>query len=88
MTSLKIRPSAYKHGISAEDMCYVVENYIDYLFIEEEPDKILYIGYDTAQRKLEVVIVEFSDNVMYIIHAMKVRKSTLRLFQEVKNEQR
>ncbi|GHT83525.1 hypothetical protein FACS1894125_7170 [Actinomycetota bacterium] len=76
-----VRESAFKHGVSYEDMLYVVEYHVDYLQIEEDPDKFIYIGYDTAHRFLEVVIVEFTNGKYYINHAMKVRKGTLERFE-------
>jgi hypothetical protein len=80
---IPVRPSAYKHGIKLEDMYYVIEHYVDKLYLEEDPDKILYVGYDIANRELEVVVTEFSNGQMYITHAMKIRKSTL---DEIKRE--
>jgi hypothetical protein len=86
--TIEIRPSAFKHGITSEDMRFAVRNSLDQVFLEEDPDKILFVGYDKNARSLEVIVVEFSNGEFYINHAMKVRNSTLQSIERWKNDSR
>jgi hypothetical protein len=83
-----VKPSAYKHGIKREDMYYVIDHSTDRIQLEEDPTKFLYWGYDSSLRDLEVVTTELIDGVEVIIHAMKIRESTLKIIEEERNERR
>ncbi|GHT83377.1 hypothetical protein FACS1894125_6950 [Actinomycetota bacterium] len=83
-----IADSARKHGISDEDILHAVRHKIDWISPLEEPDKLLYIGYDIANRNLEGITVETKNGVQRIIHAMKLKPNFIRIMEGIKNEQR
>jgi hypothetical protein len=82
----EIAKSARKHGLSDEDILHAVEHWIEKVRINEYPDKLIYVGYDTKLRDLEAITIEFIDGVETIIHAMKVRNSTLQYIEDLKHE--
>jgi hypothetical protein len=83
---IPVRPSAFKHNVAEADIRHAVKNYDDWMFLDEDPDKVVFVGYDTSLRDLEIVIAEFSDGDLYIIHAMKVRPITLKNIEDGKHE--
>ena len=82
---LKIVYSARKHGIPDEDIMYVIEHAIEVLEIEEEPQKLLYIGFDRSLRILEVITVLKINGEEIVIHAMKATKKVRKIFKELQN---
>lgn len=66
--------SAYKHGCSSEDIKLAMDTSLTVLRIGEDPDRRLYMGFDTRLRPLEIVTVMSDDGVEVVIHAMKLRK--------------
>ena len=72
---MEVHQSAFKHGVTAEDIVHVVENAIDIIDLdtESDPPKVLAIGPDRSGRWLEVIWLRFVDHDL-VIHAMKLRK--------------
>jgi hypothetical protein len=85
MENVRILDSARKHGISDEDILHALEHYSDYFTINENDKKVIYIGYDVLMRDLEMITVEKYDDIILVIHAMKLRKSTALWFEERKH---
>ncbi|WEV59132.1 toxin [Bifidobacterium sp. ESL0728] len=73
--NIKLFPlkSAFKHGVSEEDMCYAVRHPRFITPLREEPLKELYLGFDTVGRPLEVIVDDLPPGKA-IIHAMPMRK--------------
>ncbi len=67
--------TARKHGISDADVVQVATScQVAYrLEDDEEPARELRLGFDTAGRLLEVVVLIFDDGRELAIHAMKAR---------------
>ncbi|GMO26111.1 MAG: hypothetical protein Pg6A_13350 [Termitinemataceae bacterium] len=82
---LKIIDSARKHGISDEDILYVISHAIEVIQIDEEPEKLLYIGFDWSLRVLEVITVLKVNGEEIIIHAMKATQKVLEILQEIQH---
>jgi hypothetical protein len=82
----KIIDSARKHGISDEDIVYVIEHAIEVLELEDDPPKLLYFGLDRALRTLEVVTVVKINGEEIVIHAMKATKKVIKIIQELQND--
>jgi hypothetical protein len=80
---LKIIDSARKHGISDEDILYVISHAIEVIQINEEPEKLLYIGFDRSLRVLEVITVLKVNGEEIVIHAMKATQKVLEILQEI-----
>ena len=78
---MKVHPSALKHGISAEDAVQAAEwpLWIEPLGDDGPPDRELRLGFDTAARLLETVVLVFENGDEMVIHAMTARKKYLDL---------
>ena len=75
-----VRSSARKHGVSDDDIIAaasapVVAGALD----DEEPRRQLRIGFDTAARLLETVVLVWDDGTEEVIHAMRCRPQYLEL---------
>jgi uncharacterized DUF497 family protein len=69
-------PAAFKHGISAENIRWALENYLIYGIIAEENDKTKYlaIGFDKYGRLLEVMYNYIDEQTVTVFHAMRCRR--------------
>jgi hypothetical protein len=78
---VKVHPAALKHGISAEDAVQAAEwpLWIEPLGDDGPPDRELRLGFDTAARLLETVVLGFEIGDEMVIHAMTARKKYLDL---------
>ena len=83
---LKIIDSARKHGISDEDILYVISHAIEVLVIDDEPEKLLYIGFDRSLRVLEVITVLKVNGEEMVIHAMKATQKIVDVLREIQND--
>jgi hypothetical protein len=83
---LKIIDSARKHGISDEDILYVIFHAIEVIQINDEPEKLLYIGFDRSLRVLEVITVLKVNGEELVIHAMKATQKIIDILQEIQND--
>ena len=83
---LKIIDSARKHGISDEDILYVISHALEVIVIDDEPEKILYIGFDRSLRILEVITVLKVNGEEIVIHAMKATQKVIDVLREIQND--
>jgi hypothetical protein len=83
---LKIIDSARKHGISDEDIVYVISHAIEVIQIDDEPEKLLYIGFDRSLRVLEVITVLTVNGEEIVIHAMKATQKVIDILREIQDE--
>lgn len=77
---MKIHSSAFKHGIEEHDIIAAASapawaSDLD----EDSPARQLRLGFDTAGRLLELVVLRFDSGNELVIHAMKARKEYLKL---------
>ncbi len=79
----EIHETALKHRISELDIHHVCANSSDIFELDQESYeiKILIIGPDTAGNLLEVIGLDVNDQSLLIIHAMKIRKSMVKLLE-------
>ena len=70
---MKILDSAFKHGISEQDITFVYEFAVNSLVLQIYPEKIMLFGFDTIGRGLEVGYIINDQGEDIVIHAMKVR---------------
>ena len=82
---LRIIDSARKHGISDEDIMYVISHAIEVIEIDDEPQKLLYIGFDRSLRVLEVITVVKVNGEEIVIHAMKATQKVIDFLKELQN---
>lgn len=75
-----VSPPARKHGIKDEDAKAAATNVLARGPLDNEnPQRELRIGLDTAGRLLEIVVLLWDDGEVEIIHAMKARAKYRRL---------
>ncbi|MCL2198577.1 MAG: hypothetical protein FWB80_06615 [Defluviitaleaceae bacterium] len=72
--NIEILSSAIKHGQSRDDIICALEQSIYDETLEDEPNKILAIGYDSNARLLEVIFHVVTDEYIVVFHAMPCRK--------------
>ncbi|MCL2170757.1 MAG: hypothetical protein FWB71_01280 [Defluviitaleaceae bacterium] len=82
-SNLIILNSARKHGISDIDMINVLADPYVVLRIREEPEKLLFLGFDSKARAIEVISDTGTDGQVFIIHADKITKRYEKLLREV-----
>ena len=82
-TESEIHETAYKHGVSTLDIRHACAQSIAKFKIDNESveAKILIVGPDSAGNLLEVIGLEIDNKPLLIIHAMKLRKSVIRLLE-------
>lgn len=78
---MKVHRSALKHGVSAEDAVQAAEwpLWIEPLDDDGPPHRELRLGFDTAARLLETVVLIEATGGEIVIHAMLARKKYLDL---------
>jgi len=79
---LIILDSARKHGISDEDIILIVDEADAAVEIRTEPLKLLFLGFDSKARALEVITDTGEDGEVYVIHADKMTKQYEALLKE------
>ena len=80
---LEIHETALKHGVSTLDIHHACAQAIAAFEIDQGSfeTKILMVGPDSAGNILEVIGLEIDNKPLLIIHAMKLRKSMIRLIE-------
>ena len=78
-----ILDSARKHGIAARDMKAVIANPYVVIELREAPEKLLFLGFDTKARALEVITDTGASGQVFVIHADLITKKNERLLEEV-----
>ncbi len=72
---MKIHPSAFKHGVAAEDVEQAAEWALWVEPLDDGPPiHDLRLGFDTHARLLETVVLVLEDGDEMVIHAMPARK--------------
>lgn len=70
---MRIIDSASRHGVSDEDITHAWDYFLTELVENEDPVKVIRLGFDTASRLLEVGAVINHTGEVIIIHAMSAR---------------
>jgi hypothetical protein len=77
---VRVHGSARKHGVADEDGIYACEHAVYVADLDDEsPARQLRLGFDTAGRLLELVVLRFDSGNELRIHAMPARKEYLDL---------
>ena len=61
--------SARRHGVSRRDCLWVIEHAHVVLRLRDEPEKLLYLGFDAVGRPREIVTDTTADGRTVVIHA-------------------
>ena len=70
-----IHSSARRHGVADEDVLHACEHAITWLEPSDDPRRYLLAGPDSASNLLELFVLGL-DDVVLVIHAMSLRRST------------
>jgi hypothetical protein len=77
---VKVHDSATKHGIDPGDAVHAAEHSVFVVDLDDDsPARQLRLGFDTAGRLLEIVVLHFDSGNELVIHAMKARRQYLDL---------
>jgi hypothetical protein len=79
---LIILDSARKHGISDIDIIEVVADSYLALKLRSAPEKLLFLGFDSKARAIEVITDTGADGQVFVIHADKITKQYEKLLEE------
>ena len=80
-----ILDSARKHGISDIDMLTVITDPYIIAELRDVPEKLLFLGFDSNARAIEVITDTGDSGQIFIIHADKITKEYERILREVLN---
>ena len=78
-----ILDSARKHGITDDDMIDVIEDPYVIKEMRANPVKMMFLGFDSKARAIEVITDTGTDGQVYIIHADLITKQNEKLLEEV-----
>ena len=78
-----ILDSARKHGISDIDMLSVIAEPYVVAELRSEPEKNLFLGFDSKANAIEVITDTGTDGELFVIHANKMTKQYEKLLEEV-----
>ena len=79
---MRVHDSALRHGIDPADAVHAAERAVFLAaFDEDSPARQLRLGFDSAGRLLEAVVLRFDSGEEPLIHAMKARQQYLRLLE-------
>jgi len=80
---LVILVSARKHGISDDDINIVLEDPYVIKEMRSNPVKLMFLGFDSKARAIEVLTDTGADGQIYVIHADLITKQNGKLLEEV-----
>ena len=75
--------SARKHVISDEDIEYIIDNPKVISEMRISPEKLLFLGFDSKGRALEIITDTDVNGIVYVIHADKITKTNEKFLEEV-----
>ena len=77
---MRVHDSARKHGIDPQDAIHAAEHAVFVSDLDDDsPARQLRLGFDSAGRLLEVVVLCFDSGNNLVIHALKARRQYLDL---------
>jgi hypothetical protein len=78
---VKFVPSAFKHGVTEENIRHAILNWKYDDTFEDEPEKHLLIGFDSNANLLEIMYNVIDEQNLKVFHAMKCRDTFLSLIE-------
>jgi hypothetical protein len=78
-----ILDSARKHGIAELDMLTVIANPYVIAELRDAPEKLLFLGFDSKARAIEVITDTGVSGQIFIIHADLITPNNEKLLEEV-----
>ena len=77
--TVEFNEAAFRHNISKEDILHAFQTKICDATVEGLPEKHAVIGFDHAWNPLEVMYNPVDDNTISVFHAMRARKSFIKM---------
>ena len=81
--SIRIRPSARKHGIDDARIIHAIGATRVALENPNVPGQLLFLGPDRHGNPLEVIAFEDDAGILWVVHAMRLRSRYAALYREV-----
>jgi hypothetical protein len=72
---ISFSPSAFKHGVSEEDIRWALGTQFCDVLMEGYEDKYILIGFDMNGNLLEIMYRAIDNHSIHVFHAMKCRKA-------------
>ena len=79
---MTILDSARKHGISDLDMLAVIADPYIIAELRVEPEKLLFLGFDSKARAIEVITDTGASGRIFVIHADLITRENEKLLEE------
>ena len=76
---VEFNEAAFRHNIGREDILHALKTKICDAAVEGLPEKHAVIGFDRAWNPLEIMYNPVDDNTISVFHAMKARKSFIKM---------
>jgi hypothetical protein len=73
--SIECNPSAFKHGVTEDDIRFAFDNRLFEHPVTRQEEKNLLVGLDRQLNPLEIVYNEIDEHTVNVFHAMKCRKA-------------
>ena len=83
MEHLTTLESARKHRVSNEDIMFVFESTYVIKEMRINPEKLMFLGFDSKARAIEVITDTGSDGHVYVIHADLITRQNEKPLKEV-----
>jgi hypothetical protein len=77
---IRFNEAAFRHGITEVDIRHAIETKVYEGAMEEQANKYIIIGFNTAGNPLEIMYNIIDSKTINIFHAMKCRKSIIAQF--------
>ena len=78
-----ILDSARKHEISEADIKAVINKPKVIAELRDDPEKLLFLGFDSKAKAVEVITDTGTNGQVYIIHANRITKTYEKLLEEL-----
>jgi len=72
---IECNPSAFKHGVTEEDIRFAFDNKLFDHPVANQEEKNLLIGLDKRLNPIEILYNEVDEHTANVFHAMKCRKA-------------
>ena len=76
---VEFNEAAFKHGFGEEDILNALRTRIYAAAIDELSEKYAVIGFDLTGNPLEIMYNLIDDNTITVFHAMRARKSFIKM---------
>ncbi|MDR2597150.1 MAG: hypothetical protein LBC76_07520 [Treponema sp.] len=73
--NISFNPSAFKHGVTEDDIRWAVNTHICDVLIDEYNDKYAIIGFDKNGNLIEIIYNLIDEQSINVFHAMQCRNS-------------